>query len=268
MIDTHAHVHGAEYESDRAEVLRRARAAGVEAIVAIGCDADDSRAAIELAHTAFDGAPELYATFGIHPHEAKDAPSDLEACLAAACSDPHVVAVGEIGLDYHYDHSPRETQRRVLRRQIRAAVAAAKPLVFHQREAEGDFAEILREELPAGYPGLIHCFTGGVEDALRWTEEFGLLLAIGGAVTFKTAASIREAVTAVGSEHLVFETDCPYMTPVPHRGTRNEPAYVTEIAAFVARLLGMPFERLAAESSVRARAFFHLTDNVQSPSGR
>ena len=256
MIDTHAHVHGAEYDEDRAEVLRRARSAGVEAIVAIGCDAEDSCAAIALAHGSFDDAPELYATFGIHPHEAKDAPNDLEARLAAACNDSRVVAVGEVGLDYHYDHSPRAVQRDVLRRQIRAAVAAGKPLVFHQREAEYDFAEILRQEFPAGYPGLVHCFTGDTEDALRWTQEFGLLLAIGGAVTFKSAGRIREAVAAVGAPHLVFETDCPYMTPVPHRGTRNEPAYVTEIAAFVAQLLGMPFERLAEESTARARAFF------------
>ncbi|TAM56620.1 TatD family deoxyribonuclease [bacterium] len=258
MIDTHAHVHGAEYDHDRAEVLRRARAAGLDTIVAIGCDPADSLAAIALAHAQFDGAPELYATFGIHPHEAKTAPDDLERLLSEACADPRVVAVGEIGLDYHYDHSPRPVQQEILRRQIRAAVSAGKPLVFHQREAEDDFARILREELPHGYPGLVHCFTGDVEDARRWTAEFGLLLAIGGAITFKSATQIREAVRSVGHEHLVFETDCPYLTPVPHRGQRNEPAYVVETATFVANLLNVPFDQLAAESSARARTFFRL----------
>ncbi|MDE2571984.1 MAG: TatD family hydrolase, partial [bacterium] len=204
------------------------------------------------------GSPALYATYGIHPHEAQHAPPDLERRIARACSDARVVAIGEIGLDYHYDNSPREAQREALRRQVRAAVAAGKPLVFHQREAEDDFAAILRNELPAGYPGLVHCFTGNVEDARRWTGEFDLLLAIGGAVTFKSAERIREAVRDVGAGHLVFETDCPYMTPVPHRGRRNEPAYVRLVVERVAELLEMPFEQLAAESSARARAFFRL----------
>lgn len=258
VIDTHAHVHGKEYDGDRAEVLHRARQAGVESIVTVGCSVEDSRAALALAHARIDGAPDLYATFGIHPHEAKDAPADLETMVARACDDPRVVAVGEIGLDYHYDHSPRDVQRDVFRRQLRAAVAANKPVIFHQREAERDFAAILAEELPHGYPGLVHCFTGNLEDARRWTAEFGLLLAIGGAVTFKSAVQIREAVRGVGTEHLVFETDCPYMTPVPHRGKRNEPAYVVDVATFVAQLVGVPLERLAAETTARARAFFRI----------
>lgn len=258
VIDTHAHVHGEEYDDDRAEVLRRAREAGVEIVVNIGCSVMDSAAALALAHAAIDGAPALYASFGIHPHEAKDAPDDLAAHIARACADPRVLAVGEIGLDYHYDHSPRKVQREVFRRQIRAAVAARKPIVFHQREAEEDFAAILREELPPGYDGLVHCFTGGVEDARRWTEEFGLLLAIGGAVTFKSAVQIREAVRTVGMDRLVLETDCPYMTPVPHRGKRNEPAYVTLVAEFVTHLLGVPLEQLTARTSANARAFFRI----------
>ncbi|HVA38366.1 MAG TPA: TatD family hydrolase [Candidatus Dormibacteraeota bacterium] len=258
LIDTHAHVHGSEYDADRAEVLRRALAGGVEAVIAVGTSVAESEAALALAHQPVGGGPEVYATYGLHPHDAKDAPGDLEARILLAAQDERMVAVGEVGLDYHYDHSPRAAQREVLRRQIRAAVSAGKPLVFHQREAEDDFSAILRQELPAGYPGLVHCFTGDAADARRWTGEFGLLLAVGGAVTFKSADAIREAVRAVGHEHLVFETDAPYMTPAPHRGKRNEPLYVTHVAAFVADLLGVPLDRLAAETTARARAFFRL----------
>jgi TatD DNase family protein len=254
MIDTHAHMHDKQYDDDREETIARARAAGVEAIVTIGCDLADSERAIRTAE-----AYGLWATIGIHPHEAADAPDDIATAfdeLRAGASAP-IVAIGETGLDYHYNHSPADDQRRVLRAQIAYAHAHRLPVVFHQREAFDDFTAILRETWdPATMRGIIHCFTGNAAEAETFVREFGMLLGIGGVVTFKTAEPLREAVRAVGIDAIVMETDCPYLAPIPYRGKRNEPAFVIESARAVAALLAVTPEALMARTTAAAERFF------------
>jgi TatD DNase family protein len=256
MVDTHAHVHDRQFDEDRAAAIARARAAGVGSIVTIGCDLNDSERAIRVAETYA-----LHATVGIHPHEAKDAPADIAAAfdrLRAGASAP-IVAIGETGLDYHYNHSPAADQRRVMRAQIAYARAASLPVVFHQREAFDDFVAILRDDWDrATMRGVVHCFTGDAAQARTFVDEFGLLLGIGGVVTFKTAAGLREAVRAVGLGALVMETDAPYLAPGPYRGKRNEPAFVLESARTVAATLEVAFADVDAVTDANARRMFGL----------
>jgi TatD DNase family protein len=256
MIDTHAHVHAEQFDDDRAAVLERARAAGVERIVTVGCDLYDSRRALETA-VAFD----LDATVGIHPHEAKRAPDDLAAAFdrLRAGSAARVVAVGETGLDYYYNLSPAADQQRVLREQLAYARATGLPVVFHQRDAYDDFVAVLRETWDrTTMRGVIHCFTGDTAQARTFVDEFGMLLGIGGVVTFKTAQPLRDAVAAVGLHALIMETDCPYLAPVPYRGKRNEPAFVVESAAVVAKVLGIGVEEVSAATTASAERLFSL----------
>ena len=256
MIDTHAHVHDRGYDDDRDAVLARAREAGVERLVTVGCDLDDSRKALEVAEMH-----DLLATIGIHPHEAAGAPADIAAAFDAlrALAPVRVVGVGETGLDYYYDHSPHDAQARVLRAQLDYARERALPVVFHQRDAYEDFIAILRERWDAGRQrGVIHCFTGTAAQAQTFVGEFGMNLGIGGVVPFKTAEPLRDAVRAVGLEPLVLETDCPYLAPIPHRGKRNEPAFVADTAAVVARVLGRSLDEVTAATTRNARALFGL----------
>jgi TatD DNase family protein len=256
MIDTHAHVHDHAFDDDRAAMLARARAAGVDAIVTVGCDVEDSRRACDTAE-----AHGLLATIGIHPHEAIDAPADLAAAFdeLRARYGARVAAVGETGLDYHYDHSPRDVQRRVLAAQLTYAKERELPLVFHQREAHDDFVAALRAGYdPASQRGIVHCFTGTAEQARVFRGEFGLLLGIGGVVTFKNAGGLREAVRAVGLDGIVLETDCPYLAPIPHRGKRNEPAFVADTARVVAETLETDLATVVARADANARRVLAL----------
>src|SRR6202163_325457 len=256
MIDTHAHVHDPAFDEDREAMLERARERGVDGIVTIGCDVEDSRRACETAERYG-----LSATVGIHPHEAKDAPADLAAAFDAlrARYGERVVAVGETGLDYHYDHSPRDVQRAVFAAQLAYARERALPLVFHQREAHDDFVAGLRAGYdPRAQRGIVHCFTGTPAQARLFAGEFGLLLGIGGVVTFKTAQTLRDAVSEVGLASIVFETDCPYLAPIPHRGKRNEVAYVADTARAVAGVLGVDVETVVARADANARRVLGL----------
>jgi TatD DNase family protein len=253
MIDTHAHVQDKQFDADRDEVIARARARGISHIVNVGCDIADSERALNLAKQYG-----LYSSVGIHPHEAVDAPSDVAAAFAPFLSDERVVAIGETGLDYYYDHSPRDVQRNVMRAQVRLARERDVPLIFHHRDAFDDFVAILREEFKPGMKGVIHCFTGDAAQALTYVDEFGLYLGIGGVVTFKTAEQVRDAVRAVGIDPLVLETDCPYLAPVPHRGKRNEPAFIEAAAAKVAEVLSLDVDDVLARTDANARELFKL----------
>jgi TatD DNase family protein len=256
MIDTHAHVHDRQYDEDREQVLARARAAGVERIITIGCDLDDSERALRTAEQYG-----LAATVGIHPHEAKSAPADLPAAfdrLRASATAP-VVAIGETGLDYYYTHSPPADQRRVMEAQVNYARAAGLPVVFHQRDAGPDFLAILRATWDrATMRGVVHCFTGDTEQATTFVAEFGLRLGIGGVLTFKSATGLREAVKTVGLAPLLLETDCPYLAPVPYRGKRNEPAFVTETARALAGVLETDVDTVLASTDAAAAALFGI----------
>lgn len=261
MIDSHAHVHDTKYDDDRGATLERARAAGVEEIVTIGCDLDDSRRALETAQKYG-----LLASIGIHPHEAQAAPGDISAAFDALREEggERVVAIGETGLDYYYNHSSPADQRRVLVAQLDYALAHALPLVFHQRDAFDDFCAILREHYDrTTMRGVIHCFTGNAAEAHTFVEEFGLQLGIGGVLTFKTAEPLREAVAAVGLAPLILETDCPYLAPVPHRGKRNEPAFMTETLARLSAVLGRDAADIEAVTTANARALFARAPTAQ-----
>lgn len=254
MIDSHAHIHDRAFDADRDAVMARAHQAGVETMIAIGCDLADSRRAIDAAKEYG-----IYASVGIHPHEAKDAPEDIDAAFAPLLTEHGVVAIGETGLDFYYDHSPRDVQERVLRAQIRIARNRALPLIFHVRDAHERFTELLGEEFLAGMGGVMHCFTGDAEQARRYVEEFGLFLGIGGVLTFKTAGGLREAVRAVGPEPLLLETDCPYLAPAPMRGKRNEPAFLAHTAETLAHLLGTDRAIVVGATTRNARSLFDLT---------
>lgn len=254
MIDSHAHVHDKAYDDDRDAVVARARQAGVGEIVTVGCDLSDSARAAKVARDYG-----LRASIGVHPHEAKDAPSDLAAAfdelIAREAYAP--VAVGETGLDYFYDHSPRGVQRAVFAQQLAYARTRGLPVIFHQRDAFDDFVAVLREHGPPPR-AVVHCFTGDAGQARLLVDEFGFYLGIGGVVTFKTAEPLRDAVRAVGLERLVLETDCPYLAPVPMRGQRNEPAYVTRTAQRVAEVLACDEATVVAQTDRNARALFAL----------
>lgn len=254
FIDTHAHIHDKAFNDDRDAVVERMRAAGVTGAVTVGCDLADSARALDAAVRYG-----LSASVGIHPHEAKDAPADIAAAFEPFLRDPRIVAVGETGLDYYYDHSPRDAQQRVLREQIRVARSAGKPVIFHHRDAFDDFVAILREEWSPEMRGVIHCFTGDPAQAKTYVDEFGMYLGIGGVITFKSAQQVGNAVLAVGLNRLVLETDCPYLAPVPHRGQRNEPAYVTATARKIAELLSVSHDEIAAVTTANANALFGLS---------
>ncbi|HEY2474324.1 MAG TPA: TatD family hydrolase, partial [Candidatus Cybelea sp.] len=234
MIDTHCHVHDRAFDADREEVVARARAAGVRGMVTIGENLDDSRTAIEVARNY-----SLSAAVGIHPHEAAKAPADIPRELGPLLEQDGVVAVGEIGLDYYYDFSPRDVQRAVFTEQLRFARERESPVVFHHRDAFEDFTGILRAEWRPAMRGVVHCFTGTPDQARTYVDEFGLFLGIGGILTFPKAQPVRDAAQAVGLRAIVLETDCPYLAPVPKRGKRNEPSYVTYTAARLSELLGI-----------------------------
>lgn len=253
MIDTHAHVHDKAFNDDRGAVVQRMRDAGVETAVTVGCDLEDSGRALEAAIQYG-----LYASVGIHPHEAKDAPEDIAAAFAPFLAHERVLAIGETGLDYYYDHSPRDAQQRVLRAQIALARERDFPVIFHHRDAFDDFLAILREEWHGRMRGIIHCFTGDTAQARTYVGEFGMKLGIGGVITFKSAQRIRDAVAAVGLPHLILETDCPYLAPVPHRGKRNEPAYVSLTADALARLLDLSRDTVLSVTTQNARAVLGL----------
>ncbi len=253
LVDTHAHIHDKAFNDDRDAVVERMRAAGIETAVTVGCDLNDSARALEVA--AHYG---IYSSVGIHPHEAKDAPEDIASAFAPFLENDRVLAIGETGLDYYYDHSPRDAQRRVLRAQIALARERGYPVIFHHRDAFEDFVAILREEWRGGMRGIIHCFTGDTAQAQTYVREFGMLLGIGGVVTFKSAQAVRDAVKAVGLEHLILETDCPYLAPVPHRGARNEPAYAAVTAEALARLLDTAPSEIALTTTRNARTVLGL----------
>jgi TatD DNase family protein len=252
MFDTHAHIHDTVFDADRAEMLARAKAAGVVRIISVGTDLATSAAARAVAERFG-----LEFSIGIHPHEARDAPADVAAAfdelLAAGAARPR--AIGEMGLDYYYDHSPRDVQRRVLVDQLRFAKARGLPAIFHQRDAFDDFVAVLAEA-GEGIRGVVHCFTGNAAQALRLTGEFGLYLGIGGVATFKSAGDVRDAVAAVGLDRIILETDCPYLAPVPYRGKRNEPAFVAATAALLARVFETTPAEIAARTTANAVALF------------
>jgi TatD DNase family protein len=257
FIDSHCHLDSDQFNPDRDEVIQRALDAGVEQMVAIGTGngPPDLEAGVRLA----DRYPAFYATVGIHPHDAAKASGDTFKNLEELLKHPKVIALGEIGLDYHYDFSPRDEQKSVFIAQMRIARDAGKPIVIHTREAWDDTISLLREHwcMNGKGDGIMHCFSGGPEEA-RQALELGFYLSFGGIVTFPKATQIQEAARITPRDRILIETDAPYLAPVPRRGKRNEPAYVVETARKLAELRGESLEDIAATTSANfARLALH-----------
>jgi len=254
FIDSHCHLDHEQFNPDREAVIERAVAAGVTGMMAIGTGdvPPDLEAGIRLA----DRHPCLFATVGVHPHDAAKAePSTLER-LTTLLTHPKVLAIGEIGLDYHYDFSPRDAQRRVFITQINLAREARKPIVIHTREAWDDTIALLRGHwAPTGLGGIMHCFSGGPEQACQ-ALDLGFYLSFGGIVTFPKALEIQEAARIAPADRILIETDAPYLAPVPNRGKRNEPAFIVETARKLAALRGETVEAIAAATTANFQRLF------------
>ncbi|RNC67314.1 MAG: YchF/TatD family DNA exonuclease [Desulfuromonadales bacterium] len=260
LIDTHAHIDGRDFATDFDAMLARAWEAGLSHIVTVGADLESSRAAVELAN----GHDRVFCAVGVHPHDASrvtDACYDVVCQLAAG--NPKVVAIGEIGLDFYRDRSPRDEQERVFRRFIRLARELKLPIIVHDRDAHGRVMAILREEKAAEVGGVLHCFSGDLAMAQKCVE-MGFYVSIPGTVTYPSNEQLREVVRGIRTEHLLIETDCPYLTPVPHRGKRNEPAYVRLTAEKVAELKGLTVEDVGRITSLNARRLFGIGEEDQA----
>ncbi|MGB9886942.1 MAG: TatD family hydrolase [Moorellales bacterium] len=263
LVDSHAHLDDPRFRADLAAVIERARAAGVRWIVTVGTDLSSSRQAVALAHRY----PEIVAAVGFHPHEARHfQEQDLEE-LAALATDSRVVAIGEIGLDYHYNYSPPEVQRRVFERHLELAERLGLPVIVHDREAHRDAEELLVRQGPSRR-GVVHCFSGDRAMAERLLDQ-GYYLSLAGPVTFPRAKEhFRRVLAVVPTDRLLVETDSPYLSPVPYRGQRNEPARVALVAAGVAELLGLSPEELIRRTGEASANLFSLSRLERQETGR
>ncbi|NOT49587.1 MAG: TatD family hydrolase [Acidobacteria bacterium] len=278
LIDSHCHIDGERFDADRDDIVRRARDAGVVAMLNVGTGdthSDDFRRAVAVA----EKYENVFASVGVHPHDAKLYDDEAEAHLIDLVrSSNKVIAWGEIGLDYYYDHSPRDVQREVFRRQIRTAKELGLPIIIHSRDADDETVEILTEECTpkteneklktenTGFRGgIMHCF-GGTPKMAEELMAIGFLISFAGNVTFKKAENLREAAQVVPLDKLLVETDCPFLTPVPFRGKRNEPAFVVHTAKFLADFYGVDFDQLARSTTRNFLSFFNLSSTRDLPS--
>lgn len=251
MIDSHAHLNDPEFEADLAEVIQRAQAAGVTGIINIGYDLPSSRRAVELA-AEYDW---MYAAVAVHPHDARTVTPETLAELEQLVEAQRVVAIGETGLDYYYDNSPRESQRQVFHQHLELAEKLGLPVVVHSRDATQDTLAIIKEHPNVRY--LMHCYSQSRESVKSYLD-LGCYISFAGPVTFKNAHKLREAAAAVPLDRLLIETDCPYLAPEPHRGRRNEPAWVKHVAEKLAELHGVQVEELIAVTTANTKAFFRF----------
>ncbi|HMU34071.1 MAG TPA: TatD family hydrolase [Pyrinomonadaceae bacterium] len=300
LIDSHCHIDGESFDEDRDEIVARARAAGVAAMLNVGTgdpNSDDFRRAVAVA----EKYENVFASVGVHPHDAKLYDDAAEEHLIELCkSSAKVIAWGEIGLDYYYDHSPRDVQRDVFRRQIRTAKELDLPIIIHSRDADDETVKILAEEFPTSTdiakpladssqlradgcnlessyqppaisyeqrPGIMHCF-GGTPEMAKACLDRGFLISFAGNITFKKAENLREAVRVVPFDRLLVETDCPYLTPVPFRGKRNEPAFVVHTAEFLAELYGVSPAAIAEHTTRNFLDLFKIELTAETPRRR
>ena len=257
LIDSHVNLHAPQFDEDREAVIARARAAGIKLMVNIG-DKVSGYAAVR----AIADAPDIWCTVGTHPHEAKENPALAAQTLIDIAADPKVVGIGETGLDFHYDLSPRDIQAQVFRAHVAAARETGLPLVVHTREADEVMGDILEEEYARGpFKMLMHCYTSGPELAQR-AAALGAWFSVSGIATFKAAEDVRQVIRDMPAERIIVETDCPYLAPVPYRGRRNEPAYLPAVLAKLAEVRGWD----AHEAEQRTEdAFFALFHRIPRP---
>ena len=244
LTDSHAHLDDARFAADRDALIQRAWDSGVHRILTIGngTGPDDMGCGIPFA----EAYPWIFTTVGVHPHDASKVEDRHFEMMQGFAEHPKVLAIGEMGLDYHYDNSPRDAQQRVFERQLEVAAKVDLPVIVHTREADADTERILRAA--GGVRGVLHCFTSSPELA-KAALDLGFLISFSGIVTFPNARELAEIATTVPADRLLVETDCPYLSPVPHRGKRNEPAFVLETARFLASARGIPLEELASQTS-------------------
>jgi len=258
LVDSHAHLDFPQFAGDREEVIKRAQEAGVRLIINVGADLESSRASIALA----ERYPLIYAAVGIHPHDARLLDESALRELRKLAQHPKVVAIGEIGLDYYRNFSPREIQRRAFRLQLELAKELDKPVIIHSRDAQKDTMGILAELSPER--GVMHCFSGSLETALK-AIELGLAISVAGPVTFKNARKLPQIVREIPLEHLLIETDCPYLAPHPYRGKRNEPAYVRLVAEAVAAIKGISPGQVARKTLENTLKLFGIEPTTLTP---
>jgi TatD DNase family protein len=260
LIDSHAHVDVSDFDTDRDAMLARAQAAGVVMMLAIGNGPE-----VEKLGAAVPFAEQyewIYASVGIHPHEAKNASDAHYGVLDRLARHPRVIAWGEIGLDYHYDHSPRDMQAQVFRRQLEQARAAKTPVVIHCREAWPDCLKILDEDWKSsGLGGIFHCFSGTIEEARRGMD-MGFLVSFAGNVSYPKSQNLRDVARQIPIDRLLVETDSPFLAPLPHRGKRNEPAYVAEVARTIANVRNLAADEVARATADNFRRFFGLVNPI------
>jgi TatD DNase family protein len=268
FVDSHAHLDGARFDSDREQVIARAREAGVQAIVAIGNG--DGPAQVDCGIRVAEKYDFIYATLGIHPHEARLADDAAYQNMERLARHPKVIAWGEIGLDYYYDHSQRDVQKEVFTRQMELAAAAKLPIVIHCRPSDAsdnaweDCFGLMRSHWAAkGLGGILHCFTGNLPQAKR-ALDMGFMISFAGNVTFPKAQQIRDAALEVPLDRMLIETDSPYLAPVPHRGKRNEPAFVKETAWKLGELRGLTAEEIGQHTTRNFYNFFKLAETAES----
>jgi TatD DNase family protein len=258
LIDSHVNLHAPQFDEDREAVIDRARTAGVGLMVTI-CDRLDR---FEAVHALATANADVWATAGVHPHEAKDYPLLVAKTLVDLSARPKVIGIGETGLDFHYDLSPRDVQARVFRAHIAAARQTGLPLVVHTREADDVMAEILEAEHDQGaFKILMHCYTSGAELARR-VAALGAWFSVSGIATFKAAGDVRVVIADMPEDRIILETDCPYLAPTPMRGRRNEPAYLPHILAKLASIRGWSLSEAEARTE---EAFFKLFDRIDRP---
>ncbi|WP_059105346.1 TatD family hydrolase [Shouchella shacheensis] len=253
LFDTHVHLNADQFEEDVEETIARAQEAGVREMVVVGFDEPTIKRALELVETH----EELYAAVGWHPVDAVDMREEHFAWLEELSTHPKVVALGEMGLDYHWDKSPTDVQKNVFRKQIALAKKVNLPIIIHNRSADQDVVDILREENAEEVGGIMHCFGGSVEIADQCLK-MNFHISLGGPVTFKNAKQPKQVAVHVPLDRLLIETDCPFLAPHPYRGKRNEPAYVKRVAEDVAELRGMSYKELASATRENARVLFGL----------
>jgi TatD DNase family protein len=257
LIDSHAHIDDEKFAGDREEVIARAAAAGVTTLLAIGTGPGPEK--LDAAMPYAEKYEWIYTTVGIHPHEAKDVTQAHLDELARLAKHPKVIAWGEIGLDYFYDHSPKDVQEKVFREQMELAAAAKLPIIIHCRDAWADCLRVMREVWqPTGLGGILHCFTSTLEDARRGIE-MGFMISFAGNSTYPKTQNLRDVAKVLPLENILIETDAPYLAPLPYRGKRNEPAYVAEVARTLASVRDLPADEFAARTAGNFRRFFDLS---------
>lgn len=262
LIDSHAHIDFPQFAEDREAMLERARAAGVTTLLAIGTGPGPEK--LDAALPYADQYDWIYASVGIHPHEAKEVTRTHLDELERLARHPKVIAWGEIGLDYFYDHSPRDVQERVFRDQMALAHEAKLPIIIHCRDAWTDCVKLLEEVWrPTGMGGILHCFTSTIEDAKRGVD-MGFMISFAGNSTYPKTQNLRDVAKALPLENILIETDSPYLAPQPFRGKRNEPAYVAEVARTLASVRDLPADEFAARTAGNFRRFFHLSEPPKS----